>query len=343
MSHGVDVDIKPIFDFNPSTDKIAARPETLPLKRKCSSDEFDIPESAPSSPSKSSSAPPPPLPRTVLSQSDPNLTSPTRLFRGKLSRYSFSSGASSFEYLYASNESRSDDPQSITEEERRKQIMLILFTEGDLFTLLKLLRDKDQPDKLNLDMELDEFGHTAVHWAASLGRMRILECLMSEGADMQKLNVHGETPLIRSVAVNNNFENHTFHQLLEVLNENIYAVDNKRHTILHHLAYLSSFPDKQITVRYYMDTLGDYLLTRENKFKVQIFVNAKDLTGDTALHVACRSGDVLTIESLLRMGARRDVKNLARKIPEECILPGYPDALKCFYPESEDEVCIVSF
>jgi regulatory protein SWI6 len=215
--------------------------------------------------------------------------------------------------------------------------LLLIFTDGDLFTLLNLLREAGQ-----LDMALDEFGHTAVHWAASLGRMRILECLMAEGADLLKPNERGELPLMRAVAVNNTCDNHTFPELLMLLSDNVYAVDHKRHTILHHLAYLAGRPGREKPVRYYLDCLAEHLAC-ENKYKAALFVNAKDLTGDTALHVACRSGDVPAIDTLLSMGAQRTVKNLARKIPEECILPGNEAALKCFYPEScSEDVCFLS-
>ncbi|KAJ2681576.1 transcriptional regulator swi6, partial [Coemansia spiralis] len=59
---------------------------------------------------------------------------------------------------------------------------------------------------LNLDVAIDEQGHTAVHWAAALARIHVLDLLLCRGADPRRLNYDSESALVRAVQVTNNYD-----------------------------------------------------------------------------------------------------------------------------------------
>src|SRR6185312_9884649 len=91
------------------------------------------------------------------------------------------------------------------------------------------------PD-LNVDLPMDAHGHTALHWAAALGRVQLLELLLSRGADLCKVNNDGESALIRAVLVTHSYELQTFPALLEILTKTIGLADKKNRTVFHHIA-----------------------------------------------------------------------------------------------------------
>lgn len=49
------------------------------------------------------------------------------------------------------------------------------------------------------------FGFTAIHFAAMKGHQEIVRCLLEAGADKDRADIHGNTPM-RSAAMNGNEE-----------------------------------------------------------------------------------------------------------------------------------------
>ena len=98
------------------------------------------------------------------------------------------------------------------------------------------------PD-LDVNIVIDDQGHTALHWAAALGRIDILRLLISKGGDVMKVNYHAETALIRSILVTNNFDNQTFPELLLLLSPSLLLVDHQKRSVLHHIALVFIYID----------------------------------------------------------------------------------------------------
>ena len=176
----------------------------------------------------------------------------------------------------------------------------------------------------DLDIPIDQGGHTALHWAATLARPSMLKALAARGANIFRVNSGGETALMRAVRTTNNLDQNTFAEILEPLGPTIEIRDDRRQTILHHLATTSAIRGRSSSCRYYLETLLEFLVKQGNvlssqghephktiglaKFMSDI-VNAQDIAGDTALNLAARINNKSIIQQLLEIGANPSIPN----------------------------------
>ncbi|KAJ2798796.1 transcriptional regulator swi6, partial [Coemansia guatemalensis] len=126
----------------------------------------------------------------------------------------------------------------------------------------------DGAAKINVDLVIDDQGHTAVHWAAALARIQVLDLLLLHGADARLLNYDGESALVRAVQVTNNYENQTFPDLLELLHDTIPLTDKYNRTVLHHIALSSASDGREKAARYYADCLLSWIVRLAGGYQV---------------------------------------------------------------------------
>ncbi|BGP47665.1 transcriptional regulator swi6 [Rhodotorula kratochvilovae] len=158
------------------------------------------------------------------------------------------------------------------------------------------------PPDLDADTPIDENLHTALHWAAALARVSLVRALVAYGANADRGNNVGETPLIRAVLVTNNSDQDSFLRLLEVLAPSLRTVDDAGRSVLHHAALVAGVKGRAASARYYMETVLEFIATREGgRFKA--LVDAQDAHGDTALNIAARIGNRALVRMLLDVGA----------------------------------------
>lgn len=167
---------------------------------------------------------------------------------------------------------------------RHRSILMSLFLTEDTLQAPEWLKDK-VPHDLDINIAIDDQGHTALHWAASLGRIKTLELLVSRGADIRRSNIAGETPLMRSVMMTNSYDADCFPRLLDILYDSILATDNKKRTLLHHIALAAGIPGRSSAAVHYLTTV--FNATR-NFEQAQTLYNMTDYNGDTALDIAKR-------------------------------------------------------
>lgn len=182
----------------------------------------------------------------------------------------------------------------------------------------------------DFDIPIDQCGHTALHWAATLARPNMLKALAVRGANIFRVNSGGETALMRAVRTTNNLDLSTFAEILEPLGPTIEIRDNRGQTILHHLATTSAIRGRSSACRYYLDSLLGFVAKQGNivsslqqsfskdasqlktmglaKFMSDI-VNAQDVAGDTALNLAARINNKSIIQQLLEIGANPSIPN----------------------------------
>lgn len=129
---------------------------------------------------------------------------------------------------------------------------MAIFLADDSGTIPELLRDDHGID---INLIIDDQGHTAVHWAASLARINTLDFLISKGADVCRVNYAGETPLMRTVMMTNAFENNTFPSILKLLAPSLQLADHKDRTVFHHVALSSGMPGRAQAAAYYTQHL----------------------------------------------------------------------------------------
>lgn len=176
----------------------------------------------------------------------------------------------------------------------------------------------EPPPGLDVNVTIDEDGHTALHWAAAMGHTRVVKLLISSGADITQTNKRGQTALMRSVMFSNTYELRKFAELYECLHLTTLNIDMYNRTVLHHIADLAYSKGKLHAARYYMESaLVRYVDYPEDLANV---INFQDKEGETALTMAARCRSKRLVKVLLDHGADPHVKNNDGKSAEDYII-----------------------
>lgn len=165
-----------------------------------------------------------------------------------------------------------------------------LFLSDDPVHVPELFQDMKNgsvPD-IDIDLAIDDQGHTALHWAASLARIKTVELLVSRGADICKPNDAGETPLMRGAMMTNCYDNDCFPKLLDILKSSTHKRDQQKRTVLHHAVFTTGKRGREDAGMYYVRHL---LETLSRTGRLQTLIDVQDVNGDTALSLAMRYGN----------------------------------------------------
>ncbi|KAI8890243.1 apses-domain-containing protein [Backusella circina FSU 941] len=163
------------------------------------------------------------------------------------------------------------------------------------------------PRDLDINIIIDDDGHTSLHWAAALARVNIVKIMIDNNVDINRVNYKGQTALMRSVLFTNNFEAKSFETLLSLLQKTIFHIDKKDQTVFHHIATTASLRGKVHASRYYMESLIDKL--NANRSELISILNVQDVSGDTALTIASRVGNKKLVKILIDAGASTEIVN----------------------------------
>ncbi|CAO3587300.1 unnamed protein product [Absidia cylindrospora] len=202
---------------------------------------------------------------------------------------------------------------------KHRAILMSIFLSDDTGGVSDLLKTSGGID---LNMVLDEQGNTALHWAASLARFNTVEQLTKYGADINRQNYSGETPLMRCLAATNSFDRDCFRRLLKCLEGSISVTDHKRRTVLHHTVITSGIHGRDLAALYYMHHLLRLLEKSPSSTTAQSkspLLDLQDDQGDTALNIAARLDCTRMVELLLEAGADRFVENNLSLTPNDYI------------------------
>ncbi|CEP12955.1 hypothetical protein [Parasitella parasitica] len=171
------------------------------------------------------------------------------------------------------------------------------------------------PADLDFNVIIDDEGHTSLHWAAAMARIKIVKLLIEHGADLYRVNYKGQTALMRSVLFSNNFDNKTFESLLDLLRTTMFNIDKKDQTVFHHTAAMSDWKGKIYASRYYMECLINKLKT--NQSELISILNVQDTNGDTALTIAAKIGNRRLIKLMIDAGASTEIANEEGSTPKD--------------------------
>ncbi|KAI0952039.1 hypothetical protein AcV7_007963 [Taiwanofungus camphoratus] len=174
------------------------------------------------------------------------------------------------------------------------------------------------PSDFDPNMAIDDDGHTALHWASAMGRIRIVKLLLTAGADIFKVNKAGQTALMRSVMFANNYDVRKFPELYELLHRSTLNIDNSNRTVFHHIVDVAMSKGKTHAARYYMETV----LHRLADFPRELadIINFQDEDGETALTMAARCRSKRLVKILIDHGADPKIANRDGKTTEDYIL-----------------------
>ncbi|CAO3684137.1 unnamed protein product [Umbelopsis ramanniana] len=224
-------------------------------------------------------------------------------------------GSPSRTYTYDSQQEEEHD----TPGERHRAVLMSLFLNEDPDHVPDLFVEQNTPRDLNIELVIDDQGHTALHWAAALARLKTLRQLVERGADIQRANFAGETALMRSVLVTNNYGQQCFSDLLDILFDSINSVDQQKRTVLHHMALTAGIPRRATACAYYMNILIQKLHEKLTDDERSRLLEAKDNNGDTALNIAARLGNRKMMVTLIKAGADRYAANNVGLKPEDFV------------------------
>ena len=193
---------------------------------------------------------------------------------------------------------------------RKIAIVNLIHRSDDPSAVLDLLRQypPDNPGQVDYDILLDEQGHTTLHLAASMARLQTVEALVNAGADVNRGNYNGETPLIRSCLATAASEHHCFHTIVSHLNRSIRTLDSSRKTVLHHIVSTAGVKGRAVAARYYLDQVF-YWIAHHQGGDFRSLINLQDENGDTALNVSARVGNRSLVRALLDVGANKVLPN----------------------------------
>lgn len=196
----------------------------------------------------------------------------------------------------------------IDESERQRNVLMAIFLNEDPNQLPELLSNPSSPEEIDYDSVIDDHGHTALHWAASLARLPVMELLISRGANVKQVNNEGESALIRAILVSNNYEAQSFPTVINLLHDTIPMTDKDNRTVFHHIAMTSGTKSHAAAAKYYMDCLQQWI-TKNIKGNISSILNIQDKNGDTALNIAARVGNRQLVHQLMEMGASKNIEN----------------------------------
>ncbi|KAJ6567221.1 hypothetical protein DFH09DRAFT_1156353 [Mycena vulgaris] len=168
------------------------------------------------------------------------------------------------------------------------------------------------------NMAIDDDGHTPLHWACAMGRIRVIKLLLTAGADIFKVNSAGQTCLMRSVMFANNYDVRKFPELYELLHRSTLNIDNYNRTLFHHIVDVAMSKGKTHAARYYMEIV----LNRLSDYPKELadVINFQDEDGETALTMAARCRSKRLVKLLIDNGADPKIVNNDGKSTEDYIL-----------------------
>ncbi len=194
---------------------------------------------------------------------------------------------------------------------RRAAIVQAICARDDPKLVLDMIREIP-PDltalSSDVDLVLDQQGHTALHIAASTGRHATLEALLNAGADIYRGNFSGETALMRACLATHCFDTQTFHTLVAALYASIRTLDTARRSVFHHIVATAGVKGRAVAARYYLDQVNLWIVNRE-RADFRSIIDIQDEHGDTALNIAARVGNRSLVRVLLDAGANKLLAN----------------------------------
>ncbi|KAI0741587.1 apses-domain-containing protein [Daedaleopsis nitida] len=206
---------------------------------------------------------------------------------------------------------RTMDHNAPARDTRRTAIVQAICSRDDPQPVIDMIREVP-PDiaalATDVDLVVDEQGHTALHIAASTGRHATVDALVAAGADIHRGNFNGETALMRACLATHCFDTQTFHTLVTHLHPSIRTLDTARRSVFHHIVATAGVKGRAVAARYYLDQINLWIVNHE-RADFKSIIDIQDEHGDTALNIAARVGNRSLVRVLLDAGANKLLAN----------------------------------
>jgi transcription factor MBP1 len=178
------------------------------------------------------------------------------------------------------------------------------------------------PADFDINAPIDDEGHSALHWAAAMGRLSVVRILCDRHADLFQANHEDQIPLVRSIMFTNNYDSQCFGNLIGYLRPSITHRNKSGRTVFHQIAIMTSHRSKWPASRYYLDALITELCGQRTQEQLQLLkqiLDCQDVNGDTAVTICARNQARRFCRLLQRANADIRIPNAHGRTAEEFI------------------------
>ncbi|QIW96137.1 hypothetical protein AMS68_001655 [Peltaster fructicola] len=216
---------------------------------------------------------------------------------------------------------RIEDPRAQVETARRLWADELL----DYFMLKENLDDAPSqaplpPDGVDLNLPIDDKGHTPLHWAAAMGDYHVVKELLRRGSHIDVQSAQGETPLMFATIYTNCFDKRVMEKICPLLIRTVNMQEWMGGTVFHTIANTTERKSKYACARYYLDCILDRMIEFLAPDAVEQILNEQDSRGDTAVTIAARNGARKCVRSLIGRNAAVDIPNSVGETADQYIV-----------------------
>lgn len=171
------------------------------------------------------------------------------------------------------------------------------------------------PSSLDINFEIDDQGHTPLHWATAMANIPLIKLLIALNGNVLQSNSKGFNCITKSIFYNNCFKAGSFPEIVSLLRICLVTPDSNGRLPLHYLVELSVNKSKDpVVINSYMDSIiqnlgqDDYTLLRMS-------LNFQDNLGNTVLHLAALNLNLELCNKLCYLGSSMDITNYDNETP----------------------------
>jgi len=177
----------------------------------------------------------------------------------------------------------------------------------------------EPPPNFQADWLIDTDGHSGMHWAAAMGDVEVMKQLKRFGGNLGAENIRSETPLMRAVMFTNCMDKQTMPAVVKELIGTVDKVDHCDSTAIHHAAAITASRNKHQCSRYYLDIILNKMQETFEPEQIQRLLDARDVNGNTAIHLAAQNKARKCVRALMGRGASTDIPNNEGQTAEDII------------------------
>ncbi|AQZ10856.1 SWI4 (YER111C) [Zygosaccharomyces parabailii] len=207
-------------------------------------------------------------------------------------------------------------PPALSVEEYKEMILQVLSSEDGCDKDYQLPPQLYHPP-LNFDVnfEIDDQGHTPLHWAAAMANVPLIKLLIALNANALQCNLRGFNCITKSAFYNNCYKANTFSEMVSILRICLITPDSNGRLPLHYLVELSVNKSKDpVVINFYMDTII-HNLGQEDYTLLRMCLNFQDSMGNTVLHLAALNLNLELCNKLCYLGSSMDITNCDNETP----------------------------
>ena len=218
------------------------------------------------------------------------------------------------------NSSQNKLENKMSDQEYKQTILTILSSERSSDVDQALLATLyPTPKNFNINFEIDDQGHTPLHWATAMANIPLIKMLITLNANALQCNKLGFNCITKSIFYNNCYKETAFDEIISILKVCLITPDANGRLPFHYLIELSVNKSKNpMIIKSYMDSII-LSLGQQDYNLLKICLNYQDNIGNTPLHLSALNLNFEIYNRLVYLGASTDILNLDNESPASII------------------------